>query len=99
MLQTHNGGIFNVSVGPLAASHVQAGTDGSILTSLTDGTATTLNDVASATGNANWALQWDLTIPANNTQLLSHLMTVPEPSSFALLLLASGGLWCWRRRD
>jgi len=67
--------------------------------SLTDGNPTTLNNVASAgPGDATWAFQWDRTLAAGGTLIISkdkHLEIVPEPA--AILLLGTGLLLIGRR--
>ena len=50
-----------------------------------------------------WAYEWDLSIPAGQSRIISkdlQLEVVPEPSTLALLLSAGLGLigWAWRRR-
>jgi hypothetical protein len=68
----------------------------STLYSLNDDAITTLNGANSAgPGNANWAFQWNISVPANSTRLISKdkiLNIVPEPSGFLLLSLAGTGL-------
>ena len=93
------------------ANHAQFGTGSTILSSLTDGSTTTLNGNTAAAGNVNWALEWDVNIAAGGTLLISKDLNivgvvpvgpVPEPAtwSFVLLGLLSGGLFKrgWFRR-
>lgn len=62
----------------------------SILTSLQDSGATTLSNVDDGpfTGNACWAFEWDKTIAAGDSFLISKdksLTVVPEPANIVLL--------------
>jgi hypothetical protein len=71
-----------------------------ILPRLGDGSATTLQDIGGPlNGNATWSFQWDFTLPAGGTYIISKtkgLTVVPEPASFALL--AAGTLALGLRR-
>jgi hypothetical protein len=51
-------------------------------------------------GGLGWALQWDFTIAANSSVVVSSInnLQVPEPTTFALLGLGVGALWIRRRR-
>ena len=60
-------------------------------------TPTTLNNHTSADGNVKWAFEWDKTITAGGTLIISKDMNiagvVPEPSTLSLVgsaLLACG---------
>jgi hypothetical protein len=62
------------------------------LNNLNDSLATTLSDTnAAGPGDVTWAFQWDITIPANGTYIISKdkTLTVPEPATLALM---AGGL-------
>ncbi|MDB6109574.1 MAG: hypothetical protein JWR69_1324, partial [Pedosphaera sp.] len=54
-------------------------------------------------GNVTWALQWDLTIAAGGTALISKdkylEIIVPEPSTFALTGLGLAAFLLLRRRQ
>ena len=78
-------------------SHVEAAALGVILPGLTNNSATTLNDVASAGPNVDvtGAVEWDVTSLGNGSSLqLSETLSlqVPEPSALALIAL---GLIAW----
>jgi len=90
------------------ANRAQIGTGSTLLSSLTDGGPTTLNDTTASGGNINWALEWDVTINPGGTLIISKDMnivgvngggSVPEPSTWALVMLGvlSGG--CYRYRS
>lgn len=88
-----SGGGCNLSetVATPAANHHQADTYSNILDSLNNGTPTTLNDANSASGDATWAFQWDVTIASGGSFLISkdkNIRGVPEPAS--LMLLGTG---------
>jgi len=93
------------------ASRGQFGTGNTILNLLNDGSPTTLNNNFSASGNVNWALEWDVSIAAGGTLLISKDLNIvgvcpvnpiPEPATWSLALfgLISCGLFKrgWRRR-
>ena len=78
-----------------APSHHEANVFANTLNSLNDGNPTTLNDVNSAFGDATWAFQWDTTIGAGGSFLISkdkQIVMVPEPVSVLLLGTAMLGL-------
>jgi hypothetical protein len=84
-----------------APSHHEANTFPTTLASLTDGNPTTLNDNDTATGDATWAFQWDLTIAPGGSSIISkdkHISAVPEPVSIMLLGTAMLGLMHQIRR-
>jgi hypothetical protein len=89
-----------VNVGSAGVGHYEASTTAALLSSLNDGSPTTLSDAANASGgNANFAYQWDIVLDPNETLTISKLMSVivPEPS-VATMLLAAGALWKYRAR-
>ena len=71
------------------ANEAQVATDNSLLASLNNMTPTLLNDCSSAHGNVKWALEWDKTITAGGTLIISKDMNiegvVPEPSTLCLV--------------
>jgi hypothetical protein len=79
-----------------SANEVQVATDNSLLMSLNNTTPTTLNNYTSASGNIKWALEWDKTIAAGGTMIISKDMNiagvipvnVPEPSMLSLFGVA-----------
>jgi hypothetical protein len=87
-----------------AADHGEVGLSQSILTKLTDIFPTTLNDsTGPVTGDAVWAFQWDLSIPAYDSFSIainkSVYLAVPEPSSLGLVALGAIVLGAMRRRS
>jgi hypothetical protein len=86
-----------------AADHGEVGLSQSILTKLTDIFPTTLNDsTGPVSGDAVWAFQWDLSIPAYDSFSIainkSVYLAVPEPSSLGLVALGAIALGAMRRR-
>ena len=83
----------NPPISPSTTVLVAAVSDGSILTSLTDGSVTTLpNDTSEGPGDITYAFQWQSTIATGGSLQLSKLqgvVLVPEPSS--LVLISLGG--------
>lgn len=86
-------GAYNLSetvVSP-GANHAQAGYYPATLNQLNSNVPLTLNDNTSAgPGDVTWAFEWDLTIAANSSVLISKdkhlsLTPVPEPSTTALI--------------
>ncbi|MDB6113004.1 MAG: hypothetical protein JWR69_4754 [Pedosphaera sp.] len=80
---------FHETVVTPGANHGEAALFGQTLGELNDLTQTTLNNSLGPVGpgNATWALQWDLTIAAGGTALISKDKTIeiaPEPSTFVL---------------
>jgi len=95
-----NGAVDETANAPGASSaEVQAGFFPTTLNLLNDGLTTTLNNNLSAgTGDVTYAYQWDATLAPGTGLLISKLISVPEPSSVALV--ASGMLamaWLTRR--
>lgn len=70
-------------------SHAEANYYANTLSSLNDGSPTTLNDVLNAgPGDVTWAFQWDVTLGAGGSFQISkdkNLAPVPEPATLALL--------------
>jgi hypothetical protein len=95
------GHVSEVITTPLPSHHA-AGllTDpSSIYSLLTDGLPTTLSDASgpSAAGDATWAFEWDQSIAANGTLLISKSMSItPEPAT--LFLLGAGLVIGLRKR-
>lgn len=64
-----------------------------LLTSLNNGTPTTLNnDGGPVTGDAAWALQWDMTIPVGGFFQIAisksaYTTPIPEPSTMTILVI------------
>ena len=84
------------------ANHGEIAPIGVTLGKLNDGVATTLNDVAGPLGPGynTWAFQWDLTIAAHDSVIISkdknlQAALIPEPSTIALGLM--GLVLFWRR--
>jgi hypothetical protein len=70
------------------ANHREAALFAQTLNSLNDANPTTLNDVlTSGPGDVTFAFQWDYTIAAGGSRLISKIVTVPEPSALALMAL------------
>jgi hypothetical protein len=71
------------------------------LDSLNDGLPTTLNgNLGPMTGEVAWALEWDFTLPAGGSYLISQdktLTLVPEPVTLALVGLGLAAVFCRRR--
>ncbi len=81
------GSMVETAIAPSATSmEVQAGLYPVILNALTDGVATTLNNnLSSGSGDVAYAYEWDATLAPGSSLLISKLMSVPEPSSMALI--------------
>jgi len=70
------------------ANHREAALFGLTLSSLNDVNPTTLNDnLMAGPGDVTFAFQWDFTIAAGGSQLISKIVTVPEPSAIVLMAL------------
>lgn len=99
--QTEGTSFFAETANAPGANHGQVAVTPLLLGLLGDGFATTLSDETGpiGPGNLTWALQWDLEIPANGTFIISKtkLVTVPEPTSAALVAIGLGA-WALRRR-
>jgi hypothetical protein len=86
------------------ANHGETEANGSILTSLNDGSPTTLSDnTTSGPGNVNWAFEWDTLnlAPGSGVQIsvVGENIQVPEPSTFAIIALGLVGWTLSRRRQ
>ena len=82
-------------------SHVQVAFYDAILQSLKDANATTLNDNAGpiGPGDLSWAFQWDFTIGAGESVLVSKdKAIVPEPATVALIGVGAALLVIRRRK-
>jgi hypothetical protein len=86
------------------ATHHEANLFSTTRTSLNNGTATTLNDSNSAgPGDVTWAYQWDVTVAAGGSFIISkdkHIHAVPEPASLGIWgLVAAVSGFAVRRRS
>jgi hypothetical protein len=83
------------------ADHGAATNSPVTLNQLNDAFPTTLQDTTSfGPGDATWAFEWDLTIGAGQSTILSKNLSlqVPEPGSVGLVCLgAVGAVFGWRR--
>jgi hypothetical protein len=91
--QKGNWGAMVMNLGVPLPSHWKIAYYGSLLDQLNSGNPTTLSDSSNALspGDITWALEWDLSIPANSLAYITNLQLVtgvPEPG--ILLLLGSG---------
>jgi len=93
---------FTETVLTPGANHGEIAFSPSILLRLGNGVPDTLSDFAGplGPGDITWAFQWDLTIAPGSSELISKVkyLTVPEPSSFALVSLGLLALLARRRR-
>jgi hypothetical protein len=80
-------------------AHFQADSYPSIINSLQDGIATTLNDTVSAgPGDAEYAYQWTITLAPNQSFQISKVTSiVPEPTSLALVGISLAAFLAKRR--
>jgi hypothetical protein len=87
--------------GDTPITHVEAALYNTTLGKLVDANPTTLSDgLISGTGNATYAMEWDYVLAASGGALASSQtlgLTVPEPSTFALLIVGTFSLICLRR--
>jgi hypothetical protein len=93
--------IFSESVLSPGADRGEANVTPVTLNSLNDSGPTTLNNVNTAgPGDVTWAFEWDLSIAAGGSAIISkdkHIDIVPEPSCLALGALGLGFLALRRR--
>jgi len=83
-----------------SSSEVQAGYYPALLNALNDGAATTLNNSLSAgPGDVDYAYEWDATLAPGTSLLISKLISVPEPSSLALIASGMVALAWLKRRS
>ncbi len=87
--------LFNETVATPNASHWQISANPIILTSLSDGSPTTLSDGTSPTGpgDVEWAFQWDMILAPGGTFIISkdkNMGPSPVPEPATMLLLGSG---------
>jgi hypothetical protein len=103
-LQTGPAGTLDetTTVATPGANHGEAAFFASTRTNLNTVASYTLNDVAGPVGpgDATWAFEWDLLIPAGGDVLISKdkLINVPGPGAASLLGLGLAGLARRRRR-
>jgi hypothetical protein len=94
LTQSHDGVVHELAA-TVDTSHIEASYFSSLLTSLTDGSPTTLNDNGSLfNGDLVYGLQWNLVIPALSSFTLgnSNSLVVPEFYSMGLLGAAACGV-------
>jgi hypothetical protein len=103
VLQSNGTPSLDVAVSPVA-TEAQVSAQPTIYNLLTDSKGDTLNNSVGPVGpgTVEWALQWDLTIAANSTSIISEdqnmsLPVTPEPATLSLLAL--GGLALLRRKN
>lgn len=79
-------------------NYFQVGDADEIAAMLNDDQVDTLNNTASFAGNVGWSFQWDITLAAGQSFIITKdKSVVPAPGSFALLGLA-GAIITRRRR-
>lgn len=100
--QTKGNFYFADEVVSPAANHGEVGLSESTLVKLNDASPTTLSDnVGPVTGDAIWAFQWDVVIPAYQSfdiAINKSVYVVPEPSAIAFLSVGLAALGFARRR-
>ena len=94
------GSLVETAIAPGASSsEVQAGFFPGTLNGLNDGLTTTLNNtLAAGPGDVTYAYEWDATLAPGASLQISKLLTVPEPSSMALISSGMFVLALLRRR-
>ena len=90
VLQTDPAATLSETVVTPASSFYEAGLYSSTRDRLNDGVATTLNNNAFASGDATWAFQWDYTIEAGDTEIISKDKRIDTPEPVSMLLLGLG---------
>jgi hypothetical protein len=102
--QTDAGFGLTETVTTPGANHGEAALFPTTLNKLDDADADNLNDnISAGPGDATWAFQWDLTIAAGSSAIISKdkylsIGAIPEPSSFALICLGVASLALYNRR-
>jgi hypothetical protein len=93
---------FSETVLTPGANHGEIAFYPSIISRLGNGSPDTLLDIAGplGPGDITWAFQWDFEIAPGGSELISKVkyLTVPEPSSLALVSLGLAALLARRRR-
>jgi hypothetical protein len=91
--------LIAADVASVALAHSEANAGGVLRLELDDADADVLNDVSTASGNVEWAGQWDVELaPGEALQLSKDKMIVPEPATLALLGGGAAAVLLLRRR-
>jgi hypothetical protein len=86
-------------VASVALAHTEANTDGALRLKLDDGIGQDLDDSTAASGNVEWAGQWDVVLEPGEAFMLSKdKMITPEPATLALLGGGAAVAFLLRRR-